>query len=239
MRSRTVPHHPPRPRAAAVRLTLGVLVVLAGGCAVDVRDGLGPRVPEPDIEGMVLRGSSPAIRLDVELHDVVRGIKVFDSRSNLYGAFAFAGVRGGLWEVRAEGELPGDFAAVTRQFFRADGDGRVRLRDLDISAHGAGLVAPAPGAVVAPPTPFDPLDFHWTPPDIAGTAAQVQLEDAAGQNVWRSSLGTVHTVRWYGYGTEGQYQGVPVGPGLYEWRVKFDFPDTTEARTERRPLRLE
>ena len=239
MRSRTVRHGPPRSGTAA-RLTLAVLGLLhAGGCNVDVRDGLGPRVPQPDVEGTVLRGSSPAIRVDVELHDVAGGIKVFDTRSNQYGSFAFAGVEGGLWEVRAESDLPGDFATVSREFFRTDGDGRVRLRDLDIFAHGASLVAPAPGAVVTPPTPFDPLDFHWTSPDVAGAVAQVRLEDATGQDVWRSSPGLVDSVRWYGYGSEGSYQGVPVGPGVYQWRVKFEFPDTTEARTELRMLRLE
>ena len=92
---------------------------------------------------------------------------------------------------------------------------------------------------MAVPTPFQPLDFRWSFPNIAGAVAHVQLYDQARQDVWKSSSSQADSARWYGYGTEGAYQGVPVGPGLYEWRVKFEFPDTSEARTERRLLRLE
>ena len=225
-------------RAAAVRLAMGVLVLFSGACAVDVRDGVGPRVPEPDVEGVVLRGATPAIRVDVELHNVATGAKVFETRSNQYGFFAFFDVPSGLWEVRAESDQPGDFASVSRQFYRADGDGRMVVGRLDVSSHGAALAEPAAGDVTVP-TPFDPLDFHWTSPANAGAVAQVQVYDDSSRSVWRSSHVTSDSARWYGYGTEGSYQGVAVGPGSYEWRVEFNFPDTTEARTGRRLLRLQ
>jgi hypothetical protein len=215
------------------------LLILASGCAVDVRDGLGPRVPEPDIEGTVSRGASPAINVDVELHNVATETKVFDTRTNRQGFFAFFGVNPGLWEVRAESDLPGDFASVSRQFYRADGDGTLSVRGLDVFAHGAGLLAPTAGASVIAPTPFEPLEFHWSAPNISGAIAHVQLYDQAEQSVWKSPRVVVDSVQWYGFGSEGSYQDVPVGPGNYEWRVKFEFPDTTEARTERRQLRLE
>lgn len=224
---------------AAVTGAFALLGLLAGGCSVDVQDGVGPRVPDPAIEGDLLRGSEPAIHVDVELHNVASGVKVFDSRSNRYGSYMFFDVPSGLWEVRAESDVPGDFASVRRQFFRADGDGRVRLRALDVSRHGADMGAPADGAAVPVPTPFVPLDFDWTLPDVAGAVAQVQLEDSVGQNVWRSSTAPATTARWYGFGTEGVYQGVAVGRGLYQWRMKYEFPDTTDARTSFRRLRLE
>jgi hypothetical protein len=216
-----------------------IVACLAGGCAVDVKDGVGPRVPVPDVEGTVSRAGSPAVRLDVELADVARDTTLYETRSNRYGFFGFSGVYSGLWEVRVESDVPGDFASVSRQFYRADGDGNFQIRAFDVFAHGASLVAPPAEAQVAVPTPFQPLDFHWSPPNIAGAVAQVQLYDQARQDVWKSGPTQADSVRWYGYGTEGYYQGVPVGPGLYEWRVKFEFPDTSEARTERRRLRLE
>ena len=224
--------------AETLRLALAVLVLLSTSCGVDVRDGFGPHVLEPDVEGMVLRGATPAIRADVELHNVASGMKVFETRTNRYGSFAFFEVPSGLWEVRVESDQPGDFASVRRQFYRADGDGRFAAGRLDISNRGVILMEPSDEAVTVP-TPFDPLDFRWTSTGIPGAVAQVQVYDDSSRNVWRSSLGVSDSARWYGYGSEGSYQNVPVGAGKYEWRVKFEFPDTTEARTERRRLRLE
>jgi hypothetical protein len=231
-------HNRKRYTCPAASLTVAILL-LANGCDVDVRDGLGPRVPEPDIEGAVLRGSAPAIRVDVELHNVASDAKVFDTSTNRYGLYGFPDVPAGIWEVRVESDVPGDFASVSRQFYRTDSDGQLRLPNFDVSTRGGGLVSPAAGAATIVPTPFDPLDFRWSSPDVAGTIAHVQLSDSLGQDVWKSSRAMADSVRWYGYGSEGLYENTPVTPGVYEWRVKFEFADTTEARTERRLLRLQ
>lgn len=228
-----------RPRRGRSRALIGFIVLLLEGCAVDVQDGVGPRVPLPDVEGTVLRASTPASDVDVELHNVATDTKMFDTESDLHGVFRFYAVPGGLWEVRVESDRPGDFASRSRQFYRADGDIKLVVPPFDIFAHGAGLEAPIAGAIVVAPTPFTPLDFYWESPPDSGVLARVQIYDDADQDVWRSSWVAADSVRWHGYGTEGSYQGVPVGPGQYEWRVRFQFPDTTEARTERIPLRLE
>lgn len=220
-------------------LAIVAAVLCAVGCDVNVGDGVGPRAPIPDVEGTVSRGTSPAVRLDVELRNVATDIKVFETDTNTDGYFGFVDVPSGLWDLRVESEVPGDFASVSRQFYRADGDGRLRIPAFDVFAHGARLTAPVIGASRLAPTPFDPLDFHWTPPAVAGVVGRVQVTDQAGLDVWKSPSGAADSVRWNGYGTEGAYFGLPIGPGSYEWRVKFDFPDTSEARTERRALRLE
>jgi len=220
-------------------IAIGAGWILADGCEVDVRDGFGPRAPVPDVEGTVARAASPAVNVEVELRSVTVDTLVFETDSNVQGYFGFAGVPSGLWELRVESDLPGDFASVSREFYRADTDGRLRIREFDVFAYGARLDAPAIGASAPAPTPFDPMDFHWTPPAVAGAFARVQLVDQAGQDVWTSAVVATDSVTWNGYGTEGTYFGLPIGPGSYQWRVKFDFPDTSEARTERRALRLE
>jgi hypothetical protein len=174
----------------------------------------------------------------VELHNVASDIKVLDTQTHRDGSFGFNDVPGGLWEVRVESDVPGDFASLSRQFYRTDDDSTFQLPDFDIAAHGSRLVAPDAGARIIAPTPFDPLDFLWSSPDIPGATAHVQLYDSLGQDVWKSASVQADSVRWYGYGSEGSYQNTAISPGLYEWRVKFEFPDTTEARTETRILRL-
>ncbi|HET9325169.1 MAG TPA: carboxypeptidase-like regulatory domain-containing protein [Candidatus Eisenbacteria bacterium] len=215
-----------------------IVLLLLSGCSVDVQDGAGPRRPSPDVEGTVTRASSPAADVDVELHNVATDAKVFDTQSDPQGVFRFYAVPGGLWEVRAESNRSGDFASVRRQFYRADGDGKRRIA-LDIFGHGARPMAPVANATVTVPSPFAALDFHWSSPPDSGVLARVQLYDALGEDVWRSSWAVTDSARFYGYGTEGSYQGVPVGPGQYQWLVRFQFPDSTDARSHRIPVIFE
>jgi hypothetical protein len=214
-------------------------ILLITGCAVDVQDGVGPRAPVPDVEGMALRGTSPAVRVDVELVDVPRDTTLFESKSTIRGSFGFAGVAPGLWQVRVESNLPEDFDSVSRQFYRSDSHGWFFAGTFDIFAYGAGPRLPVEDARIPVPTPFDPLDFRWTNPTTPGVVATVQVFDEARRDVWRSGRVIGDSARWNGYGSEGQYQGVQIGPGVYQWRMRFEFPDTAIARTQRRMLYLE
>ncbi len=217
-------------------LTL-MLAVLLPGCGVDVQDGVGPRVPVPNVQGVAVRATSPAQGLHVDLRTDA-GQEVATTTTTRWGSFGFADVGPGAWEIKVAGGGPGDFESVTRGFQLGPDPAPLSLPPVDVLAYGAAAVEPADGATLTAPSLIEPLVFRWTRPDLPGVTARVQLYDAAGSPVWFSSALQADQVPWNGLGNQGDYQGQPVSPGQYTWRVKFVLPDAAEGRIASRRLSL-
>ena len=221
-------------RVASFALPLAALFV---GCSVDVQDGVGPRVRVPNVQGVVLRTTSPAQGLEVDLRTDA-GQEVATTTTRRSGSFGFADVTPGTWEIKVSAGGPGDFESVTRGFQLGPDPAPLSLPPVDVHAYGASAIEPVDGASVTAPSFIEPLIFRWTRPDMPGVTAHVQLYDAAGSPVWFSSALQTDQVPWNGLGNQGTYQGQPVGPGQYTWRVKFILPDSSEGRTGSRRLAL-
>lgn len=222
-----------------VRLCLVLLMLLIAGCSGDFRDGVGPRVPIPNVEGDVLRQGVGAALLRVEVRDIGTHEVLASDRTDSQGRYGLGVVPVGHWEIKVSGANPGDFDSETREFDVSEGPQRARLEPFDISARGAFPTEPAPDADVPVPTLGQPLHFAWTPPGTPTLTARVQLYDSAGADVWSSVQTDQSEIIWNGLGNQSSYQGQPVPAGRYDWRVKFLLPDSTEARTTSNRLVLE
>ena len=216
-------------------LLLLLLLVASSGCSPNIQDGVGPRVPIPNVDGSVLRSGAPAAGLKVALRDS-SGVEVAGTVTTLSGYYGFGDVALGTWEVKVSGVSAGDFDSVARDFDLMDST--FSLRALDIHAYGAALLAPTDGASQPVPSPVQPVTFRWNLPSLPGVAARAQVLDSGGSAVWYSGGLQTSEVGWNGLGNQGRYQGVVVPPGSYNWRVKFDLPDSSQAKTSTRRLVL-
>ena len=217
-----------RGRAASLSITLPACLAAAlTGCSPDVHDGVGPLVPVPNVTGTVLRDGRPIAGLRVALRPPDSGTSFGATTTDAGGRF-WLYAPDGIWEVRASGVLDGDFSSVTREVL-ADSE-QVALAPFELSTQGASLEAPVAGAAVSPPTPGSPLLFEWRGPSRAVQSARVQLYTESNVPVWSSPETQDTSMVWNGLGTEGGYQGHLVPAGKYAWRVKFQFPDSSEGR---------
>lgn len=218
---------------------LACLLCVGPGCSVDVHDGMGPRVPIPNVSGRVTRAGQAADEVDVELRTLIDG-EVVDSVSTASdGTFEFANVAIGDWEVKASGEDPSDFDSVTGEFHLARVDTLADLAPLDLFAYGAAPTAPPEGTALPTPNPFQPVVFRWTVPAHAYDWGRVYVYGANGEAIWFSARTGADSVLWNGLGSEGEYEGRLVSAGEYMWRLKFGFPDGQEGRTAYQTLELE
>ena len=152
------------------------------GCGVNVQDGVGPRVPIPNVMGVVRRDVTPASGLHAELR-TESGQSIASTTTNATGAYGFDVTSSGIWEIKIVAGRPGDFDSVTRPFV-FQGPSLVELPPLDVFAYGAGIVEPSAGASAPAPSPVQPLLFRWTLPARPGVTARVQLFDYGGVAVW-------------------------------------------------------
>jgi hypothetical protein len=223
------------PDRARAPLMLAALAI--AGCSVNVQDGAGPHVPVPNVLGMVERAASPAAAIDIELRTSA-GQPVSTTTTTRSGSYGFDVTSSGSWEVKISAGKDGDFDAVTHPILFQD-PGPLAVPPIDIFAHGAAALEPAPGASVAVPSATQPLTFRWTQPAITGARARVQLFDSQGVAVWSSSWLSASEVPWDGVGNQGTRTGTPTSAGSYSWRIKFSLPDSSEARIATRPLILQ
>lgn len=236
----------PSRRRAPVRSSPGppglVLLLLTAwmvGCSPDVHDGMGPRVPLPNVKGVVLRAGDPAAGLGVDLREPVGNLTTASTHTTSAGEYDFGDVPAGTWEVKVSGDDPGDFDSVTRPFSLAIAGQVVLLPDLDIAAYSAAPSEPAAGALVPTPSPQQPLHFVWQNPARPFLSARVQVFDGRGQAVWYSPKSLNQESLWNGVGNQGDFTGLLVTAGTYGWRVKFELPDTVEARTGTRAVQFQ
>lgn len=216
-----------------------ILVLVCAGCSGDFHDGVGPRVPIPNVEGTVTREGVPAPSVRVDVRDIETHVALASGRTGPSGGFVLDVSPLGRWELKVSGKEPGDFDSETRILELSDSVRSVRLPPFDISARGAALVAPRPDAQLSIPTLTQPLQFQWTPPSTAILTARVQLYDSLGADAFISVQTEESEIIWNGIGNQSQYQGKPVPRGAYVWRVKFLYPDSTEARTTSHRLTME
>jgi hypothetical protein len=66
----------------------------------------------------------------------------------------------------------------------------------------------------------------------------VQCFDSTGASVWYSSWLDTTEVMWNGLANQGAGAGHFVTAGAYTWRMKFDFPDSSNGHTTYRALTL-
>jgi hypothetical protein len=219
-------------------LSIGQLCV-AFGCSVDVRDGVGPRNPVPNVHGIVLRNSHPAGNLIVELRTIEDAITLAETSTNSEGVFAFADVAAGRWEVKVNGDIDGDFDSISRAFLLEDSMAGAVLEPVDIFSFGAGVLEPADSVSMAAPNPFSTIGFSWKNPDKTLLWARVQLYNSDGAPVWYSSKEPVEQAEWNGLGNRGEYTGELMGAGQYSWRIKYAYSESLEARSDPRDLTLQ
>jgi len=215
--------------ACAAFAALALAALLLTSCSPDMKDGLGPRVPVPNISGRAERDGASASALDVSVRDPA-GNTVESAKTDANGSYALAAPLG-TWEVKLKGKLPGDFDSVTRDLVIAGAGDRVALGPMDIFAYGAGLVAPSDASILALPIQATPATFRWSLPTRVFTSARAQLFDSAGAAVWYSPKSADSSATWSGTENQGSASGSPAPAGAYTWRVKFEFPDTSAART--------
>lgn len=218
---------------------LGGIGLISLGCEVDVHDGIGPREPNPNVTGRVLRDGDPAEGLEVDLRTAPDAINVADGVTDDEGRFAFADVAPGRWEIKVSGDESEDFDSVSQEFTLDDLAAKTILPALDVSAHGARLLAPEEDAALAIPTIFLPVVFSWTPPERDVIWSRVQVYDEADEAVWFSTKEAANEVMWIGRGSEGSYEGLAIAAGRYSWRVKIAFSDSSEARFDRWEITFE
>ncbi len=218
-----------------------VLGILAAGCGVDVHDGVGPRIPMPNVRGTITRQSGGADDVDVELRDAATAEVIAETQTDPDGAFTFADIPAGRWEVKASGEEEGDFDSISWQFDLGGADSTAVIPDLDLHAYAARLDDPPADVRMDSPTPFQPVQFRFTLPEAMRLLewARVQCFRSQGSTVWESTKATANEVTWNGVASEGDDAGRLIPAGEYYWRVKVRFSDGMEARLERRNLIFE
>ncbi len=204
-------------------------------CNPDVRDGLGPIIPIPNVEGVVLRAGLPAAALKVEIRDE-QGVSLMDVDSDSNGGYGFAELPAGNWEVKVSGSDPSDFDSISRAFVLADSGDLHIMPILDIHAGGATTLTPEPGELLPRPSPREPVAFNWELPELAINSARVNLYDEVGVPVWSSQKDSTSTAQWNGIGSEIGYRDQIVAGDNYTWRVKLELADGTEARLANRLL---
>jgi hypothetical protein len=195
------------------------------------------REPGPSVTGTVVRQSMPAADLHVELR-TPDGRLMASTHTADSGGYGIQVDASGAWEIKAVGNLPGDFDSIVFDFAYL-APAREVIPSLDVYAYGGGAIEPADSATAAAPTPIQPLTFQWAMPGRVDPRARVQCLDAAGNLVWLSSWLDTTQVAWNGLENQGAFAGHIATPGSYTWRMKFGFPDSSEGHSPFRSLRLE
>jgi len=215
----------------ALGLGLGFGAIGETGCSPDFHDGLGPRVPVLNVSGQAERDGTPAASLDVSVRNPVDSVPIASTKTDANGSYEI-GAPSGIWEIRIKGKVAGDFDSVTRGFV-IDGQGeRVTMVPMDVFAYGATLRTPLDASTVSLPSGSDPVGFAWRAAGRPFLSARVQVYDSNGAAVWYSGKGQDSTATWDGTGNQGEFAGVSMPPATYTWRVKFDLPDSSDARTK-------
>ncbi len=215
-------------------LVLGALLSLPdAGCSSKTQDITEPL---PSVTGLVQRETAPALDVHVELL-TIDGRLITSTHTTSSGSYGIQVDASGTWEIKIVGNRAGDFDNLTRTFqFQAPQI--VVMPPLDVYAYGAQAIQPDESTSAPAPSPIQPLTFRWTMPERPGASARVQFFDAAGKPVWYSNWLDTTQVAWNGLANQGAWAGHPAAAGVYTWRMKFGFPDSSEAHTAYRALTL-
>ena len=215
-----------------------LLLAIAGplpSCAPDFKDSVGPRVPVDNVSGRAERDGTGATSLDVSVRNPTDNASIGSTKTDAGGYYAVAAPPG-TWEVRIRGKVSGDFESVTRGFVISGDQQKVDLPPVDVFAYGTTLLQPDDSASLAVPTDTSLASFRWSRPTRPYTSARIQIFDSAGAAVWYSLKTTDSSATWDGRGNQGPYIGTAVPPAKFTWRLKFELPDSSEARTRSRTV---
>lgn len=208
-------------RAAWICLTAAIIA----GCAPDLQENAGPRVPLPNVVGRVTMAGAPIADRKVKLIDTAADTETDSDRSNAEGRFAFSGIPPGAWTLEASGAGETEFDAVVIDFDIAFEGDTFTAPDLDLDLRGLEPVAPQPGDTIPVPSLSSPLDFEWNRPDTTEATMQVRVYGPSGEAVWYSIETEASGVRWNGIANRGDAAGRPVGAGVYAWRFREEPED--------------
>lgn len=218
-------------RSLHLRLCLAI-ALLVGACSPDVRDGLGPQVPIPNVTGTALRAEQPVDGLDAEIEDAESG-ETLATTVTQDGHFSFAEIPAGRWQIKVSGADAGDFDSVSRSFEVISPDEPQPPLQFEVWAFGCQTLEPTAGAHLPRPNLFAPLTFRWLNPSGAGTEldwVRVTVYTGAGQQVWTSEKVVATEISWNGVANAGDLAGQAVSAGDYYWRLRVAFVDSLEAR---------
>ncbi len=212
------------PALPALPLALALALV---SCSPDLQESVGPRIPIPNVSGLVVRGGVPVSDRKVKLADTATDSTQATDRTDAAGRFYFSEVGAGDWTIKVSSSDPGDFASVTYQFVFSTAETTMDVAVLELSMRGMEMKKPDDGAETKLPSFIEPLHFEWNPPgDLPGTV-QVRLYDSTGQPFWFSGKLRATQVDWNGIGNQGDRAGRPAGPGSYTWRLRHETDNTT------------
>lgn len=158
--------------------------------------------------------------------------------TNASGTYAFASIPPGQWIIRVSSDDPGDMGYVRAFFDVVHAGDAITIVPMDIAASGLTLVAPAEGAVVAPPSFSSPQRFTWTPYQLPYLTASARLS-RDGVIAWTSVRARSTQADWNGMGNRGAFTGQALSPGTYRWRVKLQLANSVQAGTQFRTLVLQ
>jgi hypothetical protein len=211
----------------AIRQALLLAATSLAACSPDLRESFGPRVPVPNVTGMVVRAGAPAADRKVKLVETVTDSTRASDRTDVAGRYFLTGVGAGDWTIEASSNDPTDFASVTYRFLFVSADTTLEVPDLDLSLRGFEWKKPEHDREPLPGF-LSPLAFEWEPSDVPGLTVQVRVYDADYRPLWFSEKLASRKVNWNGFGNQGEYVGRPVQPGTIRVRLRLEPDDGEE-----------
>lgn len=211
------------PAASALFLTgLVVLALVAGGCAPDLKEAVGPVIPLPNVTGQVLRDGRPAAGIKVKLETAPAESLRAEDRTDTEGRFAFDGVEAGAWILKITAVDPGDYARIAWEFELPSADEVYEVPRMEISADGLEADSPDDSAEVDVPSLFRPVTFTWRNPARDTRKVQVRVYRDSGELVWVTDDLDLEAIEWNGLANRGVEAGKLARPGRYTWRLRTD-----------------
>ncbi len=224
-------------------LLAGILLPggLLSGCSPETHESVGPLVPVPNVTGRILRDGAEAEGIQVDLILVPADSTLASVETDDDGEYVFTDVGAGSLMIEAEGEENGDFEDLAYSFVFFSTDTMLQIPDLDISSAALQSLAPQDSAVVATPNLFNPVEFAWQWADEGDPLPRfrVRFYTMSGDQIWYSEKLRELEIPWNGIGSEGEFEGRPVGPGQYRWRLRVYGEDTREFTTDYRHIEFE
>jgi len=210
----------PSPSGLPRFLLLTALFLFLAGCSPDLRESVGPRVPVPNLTGQVLRAGVPVADIKVKLEEAVSESLVADERTGPDGRYGFTAVGSGNWLLRVDPREAGDFDRLIWEFHHGGNDSTLQAPPLDVGLRGTRVIEPVDSAVTDVPSFRPALTFRWENPRSDSCTVQVRVADSTGLTIWTSEKLDTDSTSWNGRIKYGPQTNLPVGPGVFDWKLR-------------------